>query len=799
MKKTSNGIILKLVLVCSLIMCSYCEFIAAQKYLVTLMNANLLALAKEDEPEFEHIDPEDYIGKKNTWFDLKKLYNQYKNGDEQHEEIKISTAFLKRSLIALKSHRIDIIMSTMKDVYGQNCFWKTIEEAENDYEENAQQILNEDLPFYTMSQNEKNNQIPKLLKIRMTIGKMQAFNRRIEGDLRFLKCGGTIYIMSSFGSDTPTSDFDYSILKEYEDDRNIDYGMYINNITIISFFLEKVALTLKEEHCGGVDAETCLDSNGYPDIMEFYKANFLRTKIENREDSVNAFFTNAYSSKLLRVCGVSQIYLQKTLRFKMLKGVLKERWQASIDICSQLMESAIHNIAIRVGVDQGLNTFNLLGDINFMNLDDDDGNFFYDRIRNHYPEEIMFRETDSNDIQNKSGKILREPSNKFLPMMMTPRSEEFQNPFTLFEELAQLGVLQDTVYQETEFEQILDSDDDDWRHRSIEEGEYILHISDDSIKYVFEENPIPVGDYNFKNDEYSFVSRIIEKPISKNYKKISKMMEYFTSEKRFVECIQKISYPQFFLKKMYTKLELPMIMEFKKVIFHSWDNIFFTQNDYNPEFDLPINKILLPFLGACHIWASEAYVTFGALDYVKREKHLLRTFYGNLKFQENPLYLAPESLLETFTENFGMMLFHIGEEGCTGHNQNKFDIKVAEHQSISDAFSKYVRRALTALRMKSINEVGAMDPLFLNGLEFTLQKCSHQYTPMWDFYREIETVELSGNNLKKEQYFVIFKKHFKNFNLEQLMIFAHGFYSHTFTILMENIDYEYFLPYSLLR
>ena len=882
MKKTSKSFLMKLFLTCWLMMSCTCEIEAARLYLADLKQRQVPMI------------PASYIRLAHTWFDLKKLYNESKNSENQTQQVEEMTAYLKDCLIALKAHRINIIMLTMQTVYGETCFWTTLKESVRIYQRLITEIQPDvNLDFYQMPLRISGDSGLRLGAVVAMNRRLTYFEELIEGDKRYLRCEDSIYIMSSFGSDTPTSDFDYSILKENVIAKEVNYSVELSNITLISFFLEKVAHLLKINHCGGVDAETCLDSNGYPDIMVFYKTFFVNKQIENKEQTIDAYFTNTYSSKMLRICGIAQIHLQKATRFHVIDENMRINWQQSIDLCTDRFEKHLAYIAGKIEIGTLAQDFKLLDSINFMNLDRDDDNSDFNKLFNNRPqimkrgdtsesydldEVFIYDHLDNPDIQNFGPEQLEEVTPVIeLSSPYNPDNISMRAPITIPIELKpnyQLEVVEKSqshisedisIHRSTlstvdshslnsqevipfggvdmsstklssspkveravippyriivtEFKGFEDSSsfDNFDGHNSSEDSHQLMRIGVptniftdeepsnnsevdqgsiprfqtliDGVRFFFTERSTDDVDNQFED----IINQISNKYSRKNFKRISKMLDFFDSKKKFIDCISKINYPQFFLKKMYTSNEKPAIIEFKETLLHSWDYTFFTQNHYTPSDNLPVNQMLLPFIGACHIWASEAYVTFGALDYVKREKQLMKTLTNDL-INTEPLYLGGESLLETFIENFGMMIFHIGEEGCTDHEQDKFQDVIGNNQSISDAFSKYIRRAITALSMKAKNEINGLYYLLENRFEELKENLDPIYHLMFTFYDEINKIQLFENKRKKEQYFVIFKKYFSHLTLELLIAYAHGFFVAVFKIHVARIDFNDLLP-----
>ena len=254
---------------------------------------------------------------------------------------------------------------------------------------------------------------------------------------------------------------------------------------------------------------------------------------------------------------------------------------------------------------------------------------------------------------------------------------------------------------------------------------------------------------------------------------IKTAIEYFSTNKSFEDCISHIDRPKFFIRKMGIKKKNVRVVRFGKQLYEVVDDLFYLPNSYDPRLIFKTNKIHLPFLGACHIWASEAYITFGALEYVKFEKRI----------ESGEVHVKCDTLIESFTENFGMMLYHLAEYI---KNDVFEDYLVDHNQVISDTYSKYLRRALKALDFQCKNDYELLVPTFYHknsNLDDIL------VNEVYQFYLAIKDVNQSDPD-KKDLYFEQFLKFFSGMQLLDLIRNTVQFYQKLYLYLTAHYNIE---------
>lgn len=187
------------------------------------------------------------------------------------------------------------------------------------------------------------------------------------------------------------------------------------------------------------------------------------------------------------------------------------------------------------------------------------------------------------------------------------------------------------------------------------------------------------------------------------------------------------------------------------------------------------NRVYLPFIGSCLIFAEEAYVTFGALKFVKNEKKILS---GDYK-------LNCQNFLENYLENFGMLFMHLKEEAL--HNGDIRD------KNISDAVSKYFRRALaiTQYDCYPIKIIVPQTEKILLYLDYRKNKNGVAFN---NFFMIIHEIYYSDSNDKKsdfyKQYLILLDKlevgDFKTFTDK-----LNGFFYDITSDLIQKFKYDF--------
>ena len=139
---------------------------------------------------------------------------------------------------------------------------------------------------------------------------------------KVLGCETELYIMSYFGSETPTSDLDYTITKlEYND--NFYFHDGVRNIIQANDLITHTAKVIKTyTNTQKLSLQKKFDVNGYPDFMVVYEKNFegftlndlnIKKNIILNENNIQKFnvkqdpdldaiFLNVYTAQLYRIC-----------------------------------------------------------------------------------------------------------------------------------------------------------------------------------------------------------------------------------------------------------------------------------------------------------------------------------------------------------------------------------------------------------------------------------------------------------------------------------------------------------------
>jgi hypothetical protein len=606
---------------------------------------------------FDNFQPEEYV-KTCNWFDLKNAYyDEFNKDDKSQTTTKLATALKKMDVFRKKS--IKLGMSVVFGGESLPCEFTT-------------------KPIDELFNKKYESQIKKL-------------NLGGKETVWIFLCSGYIYVVTSFGSSTLTSDFDFSVFR-------VDTGKFldlpeheISNIQQTTVRLNALDKYIKEQICHEESMQKCFDSNGYPEIMVFYNQYFKNLNLAKEDNLKEARYANVVSSKIVRFCIVSQIYIGKTV-------------------------NVLANPATR----------------------------------------SSFYRFFSRCFEKLSGTTRK---------LITLNKGSF--------DLEESEVLKDRPFgsRVVKRTRLIDQS-----RPSVNESEQ-NHVQQDTIIDDFGKNLIS---YNVPNKKEQ------RDYILNGYK----IFEFFTKDVenpklQFKRCIQNFNNPTHFMEKLYQKSKNKIIEQYRnsneenvrvfyhnKMMYYVYDEFFYLPEDYTSFLSPMTNRLILPFLGACHIWADEAYVTFGALEFVKKEKQILH--------KPPQTYLSCDSLIETYYENMGMMLFHIYEEG---HEKEILNEKVKNYQSISDAYSKYLRRALLVLDLKCTNDFGVRKRRFYIKGNFIKNFKSNA---VWKFFDDIKSVVQDNN--KKMNYFKFFKRHFSTLTVKKLITNTLDFYFRFSSRLLRAYD-----------
>ena len=533
------------------------------------------------------------------WFNMKDFYYSEKNKDTPDvEKVQLIELALANMAIARKN----FIQTAIKVNFGKNCKWIT-------------KLSGSQIEYFDV------------------------VKEYLRGETMFLTCGDYLYILNSFGSTTLTSDFDYSVyrINLTKVMTTVSKGLKTIQNTTIQLFNTNVYISTN--YCGGRSADTCLDSNGYPEIflpyVNFFK-NYLMADIYQKDD---ARYRNLLSSKIIRQCVISQVYLAKLLNL----GVVKFDLDELLSSCYETFTSGI---------------------------------------------------------------------------------SMFQAEFNLPEKFPIDEIVAEPMYEKM--------------------------ITDEDKKNLI---------LNLDSHKPTYVSHL------------KSMIYYFANHFKFEECIKNIHNPSFFLQKLNGENNEIRVILHKRVYYTVYDQLFYCPEALKQNQVNLVNQILLPFLGGCHIWASEAYITFGALEFVKYEKDILA----------KTLVVSCDTLFDSFTENMGMMLHHLAEYAIDSDFGDKL---VSDFQIISDTFSKYLRRSLLALDLPCENILKAnLQKFYLPSVGLVdLQK--HR---IYKFYLDIKLIDQSAKN-KKDLYYATFKVSFLEASLTELIVETTQFFLDLLSVLYSTYD-----------
>jgi hypothetical protein len=582
-----------------------------------------------DEIDFANFDENEYL-KTCNWFDLKNNFYMQSNLDPEST----ISGLMANALERLNVHRKSSIKKGMKYAFA-----------------------------FTPNLCEEIDGVPEKFE-----GEFAKLGLRGSEEVWYFDCSEYYYIVTSFGSSTLTSDFDFSVYRIRNDDEFVTARDEIESIKQITSMLGTLSEYIKNFVCHGESMQKCFDSNGYPEIMVFYNQYFLDLKLDTDHDIKEARFANIVSSKIIRFCVVAQIYTAKIIKHFEDEHFIRG-FEKFFRRCYRKMEDSTRLLFTLNNISFEINSSEIIMDRNFgsraVRRRKDIG-----RIKGHY-------------AKHKRG---------------------FTN------------------------------------------HQYAIEL----IKDDFGENLMTYNEPNHQErEEY----------IANTYR----ILRFFLEEPRnptvkFNKCINNIQNPIYFMEKLYITPADELIRKYRetdsqnlRVFQHLnkdylvYDELFYVPSSDQITEGQMVNRMLLPFLGACHIWADEAYVTFGALEFVKREKQILD--------EENPILLRCDSYVETYFENMGMMLFHIYEEATEKTIMSRM---ANEFQSISDAYSKYLRRAMIALKMPCLNDFGKeVDRFILINKENKKDFDKIKNHVINQFFNKIRYIT-SGD--KKKRFFHFFKE-----------------------------------------
>ena len=565
-------------------------------FIISLLLTSLSHSCDWDSVDMDDFNAQDYF-KICNWEDMKHKYYDEKNTDEQDAVAiaKIETAFAR-----MKATREEIIYSSISANFGDNCLL---------------------VSFNQLTLDEHSN--------------FASIEKLMNGENKFWRCGNELYILNSFGSQTLTSDFDFSMVKRDISKLISSYNLDILNIMEVARYLAQTFEFISIRHCGSRPAEVCLDSNGYPDIMIYFTRYFTFFDFNYNANNQAFRYSNMLSARILKYCVIAPLHYFRLSEFN-------DEYTANR---SDLVAECYKNIMAM---------------------------------------------------------ILKVELKYKTPM-------EYEDKERLFDPFSQ---------------------DEEEKNKAV----YNPDLSD-----VYVDN-------------------------------LTNLADFILSERDFLKCVANVDNPRYFLIRSFRLENDIRTIKSMKTTYEVFDDLFMLPASFNINRTDIVNRLIPIFLGACHLWASEAYVTFGALSFVKQEKKLL----AQTDHLECQLYL------ESFIENMGMLLFHMAEfiEANEVAKENAI-----EFQSISDTLSKYLRRALLSITMPCVNDLAKVVDGFWTPNGATVEIKKHQYFVFYELIKGVDQKALD----KKEQYFAKYKEVFVDVKLEDLVKIGVVFFESLYVNVLQNL------------
>jgi hypothetical protein len=288
---------------------------------------------------------------------------------------------------------------------------------------------------------------------------------------------------------------------------------------------------------------------------------------------------------------------------------------------------------------------------------------------------------------------------------------------------------------------------------SLLKGIPIRRMGKEGAEPIEPVEPNRIIDYEYLKSDY-FAQKL--------YQNFENMFEMYSINKyknpnSFNDCIENIRDIDFFMKFLDVgdgqpesrKVALFSLsnpnrkqLTTKETSFNIYSDIFYVEtNDIDIEHsinNIGINRLYMTFLASCFTFADEAYSTIGPLEYVK--------FKNQIEEGDTPISCL--ALIENISANFNMILIHMTE------GEIKFEDEARKFQSISDALSKYLLRALSNLYTPCRNIYG--ETLTSPIISYTSLSHILRALNLHNFYLGIRNVDQKDLN-KKSIFFQIYQ------------------------------------------
>lgn len=577
----------------------------------------------------------------------------------------------------------------------------------------------------------------------------------------YFDCEDFYYIMTSFGSQTLTSDFDFSVYRIKKEMETLTSEMELESIKDITSEMFNVGEYVKLRKCNTESMQKCFDSNGYPEIMVYYKEYFRDLKLETDKDMRDSRYANVMSSKIIRYCVVSQIYVIRAIDALNQRTEFPDLFYSAFRYCYFTLWDSTKEMVIMNNFKYDLEKNELISD---PVLEEDLTPRSRQKIKKKLKQTGRHRRhivslsliTDVAESVMSYRNPTKNMRQQFLVnifRLLNYFRRDRKSPDVLFKECVSM-VDDPTKFMEKIYQPNLEKN----FLMPFKPGKNIERRRLQHLGKVYE-----VFDEVFYIPENWSRRKIIRAPLFEIIENQVPELEMDTGSGGSLGIVDQDDSSH---DQRPTTIINPDDLQratVDPVSNTNVDPIVEEVQVQEVEADEMINRLLLPFLGACHIWADEAYVTFGALEFVKNEKEIIK---------QNPtVKLRCDTYIETYFENMGMMLLHIIEEAQHKDSRGKTLMKkpVAKFQMISDAYSKYLRRSLLAIELPCLNDFGVeIDSFFVKGHSFQKNVLTHQ---VFLFYQKIRDVDQSADD-KKDQYYQKFKSHRGEFMQVKQLIHA---------------------------
>lgn len=340
------------------------------------------------------------------------------------------------------------------------------------------------------------------------------------------------------------------------------------------------------------------------------------------------------------------------------------------------------------------------------------------------------------------------------------------------------------------FGQHFDKETDKIKNQSISNCyKKILSFKEDfEEKYIKDQNSrekISTSKVLFQQNLTKFMSLIEFYKFDPNKLKLTQHIKNNQDTSGFHGCLSRVQNLDFYLQLMDERTVSRPAVNYKNIKFQVYNKIYYLGNSQDQEIEayqeLGPNWLYMYFIAACFSFANEAYSTIGPLEYVK---------------YQNQLHADPNSgqvitnfmtLWETFLDNFSMIMAHMLEVS------EILEEPVTAFQSISDAYCKYLIRALNVFSLSSKNAFG-QDVGSLTTQPVAGKFGNHK---IYQFYTQI--LQVPPQN-KKAEYFRIFKSAFAGAKVKELALETFKFYHLIFNFVLDNFNVgEIFLSLNTFR